>query len=52
MNNLACSRLGKMLHLDIQKGKEDTRTSIFQKYLGWTAACIKILIITKNGVAN
>ena len=26
MNNVACSRLGNMLHLDIQKGKEDTNT--------------------------
>ena len=33
MNNLMCYRLGKMLHLEIQKGEEDIRTSNFQKDL-------------------
>ena len=27
INNVACSRLGGMLHLDIQKGKKATKTS-------------------------
>ena len=43
MNNVACSRLGKMLHLEIQKGKEAMKTSEFQKYTGGTAVCMKIL---------
>ena len=49
MNNLACSRLGKMLHLDIQKGKEATNTFIFQKYFGDNAACMKRLMMAKKG---
>ena len=28
MENVACSRLGNMLHLEIQKGKEAMNTSI------------------------
>ena len=48
MKNVACSRLGAMLHLDIQKGKEATKTSKFQIFLGGTTACIKrIAIATK-----
>ena len=30
MKNVACSMLGTMLHLEIQKGKEDMKTSEFQ----------------------
>ena len=29
MNNVVCSRLGAMLHLDIQKGKEAMKRSIY-----------------------
>ena len=36
MKNVACSRLGTMLHLEIQKGKEAIKTSNFQKDLGGT----------------
>ena len=43
MNNMACSRLGAMLHLDIQKYKEAMKTLEFQKYLGGTAVCMKRL---------
>ena len=45
MKNVSCSRLGTMLHLDIQKGKEDMKTSIFQKYIGGTTACMKRLAV-------
>ena len=45
MKNVACSRLGTMLHLDIQKGKEATNTSNFQKYLGDTAVCMMRLMV-------
>ena len=33
MKNVECSRLGTMLHLEIQNGKEDLKTSEFQKIL-------------------
>ena len=33
MNNVACSRLGTMLHLDIQMGGEAVKTSNFRKYI-------------------
>ena len=46
INNMVCSRLGTMLHLDIQKGKEAMKTLEFQKDLGGTAACMKKLSIT------
>ena len=36
MKNVACSRLGKMLRLDIQKGEEAMKMSEFQKYLRGT----------------
>ena len=49
IKNIACSRLGIMLHLDIQKGKEDMKISEFQKYLGGTAACTKRLIMDAKG---
>ena len=45
MKNFVCLRLGKILHLEIQKGKEAMKTSNFQKYLGGTTACIKKLAI-------
>ena len=41
MKNEACSSLGSMLHLDIQKGREAMNTSYFQKDIGGTAACMK-----------
>ena len=46
---MAYSRLGAMLHLEIQKGKEDMKTSKFQKDIGGTAACMKILDIDNKG---
>ena len=45
MKNVVCSRLGTMLHLDIQNGKEAMKTSGFKKYLGGNAVCIKRLLI-------
>ena len=38
MKNVAGSSLGKMLHLDNQKGKEAMKTSKFQKYTVGTTA--------------
>ena len=49
MKNVACSRLGTMLHLEIQKGKEDTKTSKFQNVLGGTTMCMKRLAISTKG---
>ena len=49
MNNLACYRLGTMLHLEIKKGKEAMKASTFQKDTGGTAACTKrLLMATKR----
>ena len=45
MKNVACSRLGMMLHLEIQNGKEAMKTSKFQKDLGGTTMSIKRLSI-------
>ena len=45
MKNVACSRLGAMLHLEIQKGKEAMKRSKFQKCILGTAVCMKILAI-------
>ena len=49
MKNILCSRLGTMLHLDIQKGKKATKMSNFQKELGDTTACMKGLAIATKG---
>ena len=49
MKNMACSRLGTMLHLEIQKGKEDMKKSKFQSVLGGNAACMKRLDIATKG---
>ena len=49
MNNVACSRLGTMLHLKIQKGKGDMKILTFQSELGGTAACMKRLAISTKG---
>ena len=49
MKNVACSRLGTVLHLDIQKEKEAIKTSTFQKYLGGTVARMKIRMIYTKG---
>ena len=50
MKNVACSSLGTMLHLDIQKGKEAMKKSTFQSELGGTAVCMKRLAIATKGV--
>ena len=49
MKNTACSRLGRMLHLEIQKEKEDMKTSKFQKYLGGITSYMKRLAISTKG---
>ena len=38
-----------MLYLEIQKGKEAMKTSKFQKDIGGTTACMKILDIATKG---
>ena len=48
MKNIACSRLGTMLHLEIQTGKEAMKILEFQKDLGGTAACTERLLIGTN----
>ena len=45
INNVVCYRLGTMLHLKIQKGKEDMKTSKFQQQIKGTAACMKRLMM-------
>ena len=49
MKNVARLRLGVMLHLEIQNGKEAMKTSNFQKDLGGTTACMKRLAISNKG---
>ena len=46
MKNVVCSKLGTMLHLEIQNGKEAMKKSTFQSELGGTAACMKRLAIS------
>ena len=46
IKKLACSRLGPMLHLDTQNGKESMKMSDLQKYLIGTSACTRILTIS------
>ena len=49
MKNVEFSRLGTMLHLDIQKWKEAMKKLAFQSELGGTAACMKRLAIATKG---
>ena len=49
VKNVACSRLGTMLHLEIQKGEEAMKTSVFKKYLGGTDVCMKRLAMATKG---
>ena len=49
LKNVACSRLGTMLYIDIQKGREALKTSKFQNVLGGTTACMKRLDIDTKG---
>ena len=49
MKNVACSRLGNMLHLDIQKMKEAMKKSKFQSIMGGAAACMKRIAIDTKG---
>ena len=36
IKNVACSRLGTVLYLEIQKGKEAMKTPTFHKYIRGT----------------
>ena len=47
--NMVCSRLGTMLQLEIQKGKEAMKKSKFQNVLGGAAECTKRLAIATKG---
>ena len=49
MKNVACSRLGGMLHLETQKGKEAMKKSRFHNFLGGTTVCMKRLAIDTKG---
>ena len=49
IKNVDCSRLGTMLHLDIQKVKEATNASTFQQQIRGTAACMKRLMVDTKG---
>ena len=51
VNNVACSRLGNMLYLDIQKGEEAIKTAGFQQQIGGTAFFMKRLIRSTKGCA-
>ena len=46
---MACSMLGTMLHLEIQKWKEAMKTLKFQKDIGGTTASMKRLDIDNKG---
>ena len=43
IKNVACSRLGTMLYLDIQKGEGTTKMAEYQQRIGGTSACMKRL---------
>ena len=49
MKNVVCSRLGAMLYLEIQKGKEAMKKLKFQSILGGTTKCMKRLAISTKG---
>ena len=47
--NLDCSRLGTMLQIEIQKGKEAMKTPRFQKYIRGAEVCMKRLTMATKG---
>ena len=49
IKSVACSRLGTMLYLDIQMGKEAMKTSKFQQKIRGTAACMKRPMMATKG---
>ena len=49
MKNVPCSKLGTMLHLEIQNGKEAMKKSKFQSVLGGTDVCMKRMAIATKG---
>ena len=52
MNNVAYSRLGTMLYLDIKKGKEATKKVKFKQLIRGTAYFTKRKMMAKNGVSS
>ena len=52
INNMACYRLGTMLHLDIQNWKEAKKAETFQHQIGGPSPCTKILMMFKNGATK
>ena len=49
INNVDCSRLGTMLHLEIQKAKEAMKTLTFQKDIRVNSALMKRLMMATKG---
>ena len=49
MKNVDCSRLGTMLYLKVQKGKEAMNTAEFQHQIGGIAACMNRLMMDTKG---
>ena len=49
MKNVHCYRLGNVLHIDIQKGKEAMKISIFKKKVRGTAECINRQTMATKG---
>ena len=49
LNNASCSRIGTVLYVDIQVGKEVMKVSDYQQDIGGTAACMKIITKTTEG---
>ena len=49
IKNVACSRLGTMLHLDTQKGKEAMKAFTFKQETGGTSSCMKRLVLDTKG---
>ena len=46
---MACSRLGTILYLEVQKEKVYMKTLTFQKYIGGTSECMKRLMMDTKG---
>ena len=49
IKNVSCYRLGAMLYLEIQKGKEEMNKSEFQNQIGGNMMCMKRLTRGKKG---
>ena len=49
IKNMACYKFKIMSYLYIKKGEDYIKTEKFQKNIGGTAACMKILMMSKIG---